>query len=402
MRVLVLTNIYPPHHYGGYELACRDVVARWRAAGHEVEVVTGDHRVPGVDEPDEPGVTRGLRFYWADHEILHPPPWTRLAWERENRERLNGILDRFHPDVVSVWNHGAMSYALLAEVLERDLPLVLVVADNWLCWGPAYDLWTRQFDDRGALRAGVGRFVKALTRVPTRYPDLGHRSRALFASRWLLDNVRRDSRFTFDRAEVVPWGIDTARFPVRPARPWSGRLVFVGRVDERKGVLTAVRALEGRPDLSLDVVGPATPEQRARLLEVAEAVGAADRVAQREVGAAEVAAAYGGGDVALFPSEWGEPFGLVGLEAMACGVPLVATGTGGSGEYLRDEENCLLVPPADPAAMRAAVDRIASDPELRARLIAGGRAAAAAHTVDTMARGLLAAHEAEVASGSAG
>ncbi len=75
MRILVLTNMYPPHAYGGYEQCCRDVVERWRAAGHEVLVLTSTVRVPGVDEGAEPPneVRRLLRLYWADHEILDPP-----------------------------------------------------------------------------------------------------------------------------------------------------------------------------------------------------------------------------------------------------------------------------------------------------------------------------------------
>src|SRR5699024_2367511 len=79
MRILVLTNLYPPHHYGGYELACRAAVEDWRARGHEVEVITGDHRVRGVAEAEPPGGTRRLRFYWADHELVGQPAAPRRA-----------------------------------------------------------------------------------------------------------------------------------------------------------------------------------------------------------------------------------------------------------------------------------------------------------------------------------
>ena len=58
----------------------------------------------------------------------------------------------------------------------------------------------------------------------------------------------------------------------------------------------------------------------------------------------------------------------------------MATGTGGSTEYLRDGENCLLVPPGDARALAAAVARLAADPPLRARLVAGGRETAARFT----------------------
>jgi glycosyltransferase involved in cell wall biosynthesis len=87
---------------------------------------------------------------------------------------------------------------------------------------------------------------------------------------------------------------------------------------------------------------------------------------------------YAAADALLFPVRWEEPFGLVPLEAMACGTPVVATGRGGSGEYLRDSENCVLFD-ADSGArgLAQAVARLAEDPPLRERLAAAGRELAA-------------------------
>jgi glycogen synthase len=82
----------------------------------------------------------------------------------------------------------------------------------------------------------------------------------------------------------------------------------------------------------------------------------------------------------LFPVRWSEPWGIVPLEAMAFGRPVVATGLGGSGEYLRDGKNCLLVAPSDPSALAAAVRRLAADAGLRERLRAEGQATAHTHT----------------------
>jgi glycosyltransferase involved in cell wall biosynthesis len=73
------------------------------------------------------------------------------------------------------------------------------------------------------------------------------------------------------------------------------------------------------------------------------------------------------------------------LEAMACGTPVVATGTGGSGEYLEDRVNCLIVPPGNADALAAAVRTLAADPALRARVIAGGARTAADLTLDRLA-----------------
>lgn len=403
MRILVLTNIFPPHHYGGYELACEWVVNRWRAQGHQVEVVTGDHRRDGVEDRPEPNVTRGLRFYWRDHALVSPGIRRRFAWERHNRRLLGAVLDRLQPEVLSVWNHGTMSYGLLTSAQERGIPMALVVADDWLCWGPAYDRWTSIFEHRGAPGRAVGTAVARLTGVPTRWPDLAERTVVLWASTWLRDRAATSSPFRFRRQAVVPWGIDLERFPLTPPRErdFGWRLVLVGRVEERKGTFTAVRALEFLPDrATLDIVGPATPEDRRRLDSLVAELGLGERVRVIEVEPSQVREHYVAADVALFPSEWGEPFGLVGLEAMACGTPLVATGTGGSADYLRDGSNALLVPVGDPARIASAVRRLAEDPPLRRGLVEAGRSTAEAHSAATMADRLLGHHEELVATGA--
>ena len=79
----------------------------------------------------------------------------------------------------------------------------------------------------------------------------------------------------------------------------------------------------------------------------------------------------------LFPSVWDEPWGLVPLEAMAVGRPVVASGVGGTREYLEDGVNALTVPPADPEAIVSAVRRLATDPALREQLRRGGAETAA-------------------------
>ena len=95
---------------------------------------------------------------------------------------------------------------------------------------------------------------------------------------------------------------------------------------------------------------------------------------------AELPAEYEASDVVVFPVTWEEPWGLVPIEAMALGRPVVATGRGGSGEYLRDGENALVFPPSEAPALAAAVRRLADDPALRTRLREGGLATAPLHT----------------------
>ena len=80
-RILTLTNLYPPHAYGGYEMSCDDVMRRLAGRGHEVTVLTTTTRVAGVADPpgDDTRVRRELEWYWQDHELRSPHPARRLA-----------------------------------------------------------------------------------------------------------------------------------------------------------------------------------------------------------------------------------------------------------------------------------------------------------------------------------
>src|SRR5207245_3427349 len=88
------------------------------------------------------------------------------------------------------------------------------------------------------------------------------------------------------------------------------------------------------------------------------------------------------------PSIWDEPFGLVPLEAMAAGCVVVATGTGGSGEYLRDRESAMLFKPGYALGMAEAVLELHEDPQLVATLRTNGHEIAAEHSFELFASGI--------------
>lgn len=384
--MLVLSNMYPPHAYGGYEMSCRDVVDRWRARGHDVTVLTTDLQIPGVDHAGSDGthVRRALRWYWDDHHITNPSPWRRLRMERHNHRTLRDAIERSQPDVISVWNMGAMSLGLLATAIDSGAPIVYVVCDDWLLYGPELDAWIRMWAKRPAL----SRVAEVVTRLPTRLPDLGASGTFCFVSETVRRRAAEHSPWTFPHATVVRSGIDTTDFPLRPpkARAWQGRLLYVGRIDERKGIDTAIRALRHLDgDTILRIVGAGDRAYEARLHSLADELGVADRIEWSSLPRNELQDAYDAADALLFPSTWTEPFGLVPLEAMACATPVVATGVGGSGEYLVDGDNCLLFAAGDDDALSTAVRRLATDDELRDRLVRGGAATAAELTVDRLA-----------------
>jgi glycogen synthase len=362
VRVLTVGNLYPPQHLGGYELMWQAAVAGLRARGHDVKVLTTDTRF--TDEPDdEPGVERSLRWYWRDHRFPYMGPLAVRALERHNRETLLRAAEG--ADVVSWWSMGGMSLRLIGWV--EGTPALSVVHDDWLLYGPRVD--------------------RSVERRRRRLPPPERLGHGLFVSRHTLDRARAGG-WAPRTAEVVHSGYDERCFEPEAPRPWRWRLLLAGRIDARKGHRTAVAALDQLPEEATLTVAGAGDDALAAELGRHPRVRLTGRLAP-----GALAAAYAAADVALFPTEWEEPWGLVPLEAMAVGRPVVATGTGGSAEYLRAGRNCLLHAPGDAAALAAAVRRLAEDEALRDRLREGGFATARRHTLSGFVERVCDAHE---------
>lgn len=398
-RVLTLSLYYPPHHVGGYEVSCRDVMDRLAQRGHDVTVLTSTARVPRVDDPPDEGagpvpVRRELQAWFRDDDLYAPSLPARWAIERRNHAALRRALDEHRPDVVSVWQLGAVSLGLITAIAERRIPLVYAVSDDWLSYGPVLDAWSRLFTRRPRL----GRALRPLLGVPTALGDLGATGTFCFISDVTRERAERFASSTFPDATIVYSGIDLRLFPVADGpvaeRPWQGRLLYVGRYDARKGIETLLRAMPLIEAATLEVQGTGDPGERARLEALTRELGAAERVTFGAVTRAELPGRYRAADAVVFPSEWEEPFGLVPVEAMACDSPVAATGVGGSGEFCLDGENCVRFTAGDPADLAAAVRRLAADADLRRHLVAQGRITARYFSVDHLADAFEAWHRA--------
>jgi glycosyltransferase involved in cell wall biosynthesis len=397
-RILTLTSWYPPHHFGGYELSCHDVMTRLAARGHDVRVLCGDERLPGPPPPvtdHEDLVFRELRPHWRERDGSRPGWHQRLGVERHNRAVLERHLREFRPDVVSVWHMVAISAGLLVQVARQERPSVYVVCDEWPVYLGRFDAWMSLFGG-SRVRALVGRAAQAVTGLPTRIEDLGSMGAYCFVSDAMRRRVVAELPAAGRRSGVVYSGIEVGDFPAprdRGERPWRWRILYVGRLDATKGVDTLVRALVHLPqEATVECYGRGGAGDRERLIALATSLGLEQRVRLGSLPRGELAAKYAAADVVVFPSEWEEPFGLVPVEAMACGTPVVATGVGGSREFLRDGCNCVLFPARDAEGLATAVRRVHDDPDLRRALEAGGLRTAAQLGVDRLADELEAWH----------
>jgi phosphatidylinositol alpha-mannosyltransferase len=190
--------------------------------------------------------------------------------------------------------------------------------------------------------------------------------------------------------DVVPNGVDVDRF-ARPrgapeGLPPGRRVMWAHRLDPQKRFPVAVRALgrlaEGREDLALVVAGDGGDRDALDLLPAP----ARARVAMLGTVPNDDLPPYlAGADVFVAPALGQESFGIALVEAMAAGVPVVASDIPGYREVVRDGVDGLLVPPRDPGALAAAMARVLDDPELASTLARAGRERAREFSWDVVA-----------------
>ncbi len=353
LRVIEITQRFPPA-IGGVERHVRDLATYLDRAGVAVEIVTSDlyRDRPFTRLAARPNAMaypvrrhRAFRAFSAPHGLAIGAPGMALDAVRSR----NAILHAHAFGRFPTW---------VGRIAQRVGGSPLVVTPHFDP-GSGPRVYARAVA-RGTL-VGADRVIALTEREGSALAALG------------VDRAR---------IRVIPNGVDTEDFlPARVPRPASAPLtmLYVGRIDpDHKGLPDLLRALaemkEGE-SVTLRIVGEDWGGGRAlrtlaRGLHIDRRIvwtgGVPPDALRRE---------YVSADLFVLPSHM-EPFGIVLLEAMAAGLPVVATSVGGIPEVVHDGLTGLLVPPRDPAALAHALDTLVADPQLRSRLGDRGRARA--------------------------
>lgn len=382
---------------GGMNVVVRaqtEVLAR---AGHQVELITRRQR------PDEPAVVElapNLRL----HSLAAGPARTIEKGEHEAlidafRDALAALLREVPVDVI----HGEHWFSGIAALpVARELGVPFVQSFHSIAAEASLPLSAGERAESPGRLAGEAR--------------LARESDALV----VISDAERDTAIerlnaSPERIYVVPPGVDqTVFYPADAvvAAPGAGRdrprLIVGGRLHPLKGIDLAVDAVAELPGASrpdLVVVGAPPPDSLAYERSLHEAVarhGLAERVRfTGPLSRAGFAAEMREADVLLMPSH-SETFGLVVLEAAACGLPAIAYRSGGLAESVRHDETGLLVDTREPADWAAAIARLLGDAGLYARLAATALAHARAMSWDASAGQLLEAYRGLVDGAASG
>ncbi|GAA2032809.1 glycosyltransferase family 4 protein [Agromyces tropicus] len=346
-----MSSSYAPH-VGGVEEHVRQVARELQEAGCAVEVWSVD-RGTGPVVRDVEGVTvRYLPTPLPSGSVGGIGRFLRAlpgAWRHWTAARAS-----FRPELLHVHCFGPNGAYALAMHRRFRLPLVVTSHGETVADDHAV------FQRSAVLRTALRRALAAASAVTA-------------PSAFVIDELRAD--YGLEGGDVVPNGVELGLVGDPAGSPFGGRyLLAVGRLGRVKGFDLLVAAMDGvdlDPDVRLVVVGDG-PE-RERLEALAADRGLGDRVEfAGRLQPADVADAMAGAIAVVVPSRM-EAFGIVALEAWRSGAPLVMTNRGGAPGFVRDGADAILVDPLDSEALRGAIERVARDGALRARLVAAGR-----------------------------
>ena len=350
-RILVVTNLFPPQELGGYGRQLWEFAQGLSARGHSVSVLAGDQpslaKAAGVNGLDlESKVQRTLKLAgtWGPEGAKFIEDKAEIGRRIEhNKSLVKKAISSTRAEVVLLGNIDFLGVSIVDCMLEQGVPVLHALGLSY----PGYTTDDQPMHPNYCLASG---------------------------SYWLATQVSNSGYFPA-RSEVIYPGARTDSFfkLIRPDRSRL-RLCYAGLVMQYKGVHTLVDAAivlaDKGVDFTLEIAGDSlTPDFVAKLKEQVREAGISDLVKftgflDRE----GLDALFARSNVLVFPSICNEVFGISQVEALASGLVVVTTGTGGAREIVRNNVDGLLFEPQNRDALADALMRLATDPALFERL----------------------------------
>ncbi len=339
---LVSPYVYPLP--GGVTEHVRHLYEGLRGRGHDVRIITSSHGLQRSSEGDVIRIGKGF-------SIPTNGSVGTLTVSPRFLSQVRDVLDRERFDVLHF--HEPFVPFLSLVVLRESRSVNVATFHAYGGFSPAYEFGSKVLGGYASRLHG--------------------RIAVSAAARHFID------RFFPGDYKVIPNGVDTARYrravPIARWQDGTRNLLFVGRLEPRKGLLDLLKAFrilrKTGCTCRLLVVGSGPQEREARRYVLTRRLQGVEFLGR--VSDAEKAQLFRTADVFISPATGRESFGIVLLEAMAAGAPIVASDIHGYKGVVRRGREGLLVPPRKPKAFAAATAQLLNDPELRAQMSEAGR-----------------------------
>ncbi len=355
MRILVVSNLYPPHYIGGYEISCADTV-EFLKKNHDVVVLTGNYRVENQPEPGfikkEPW--RILKYI----DYLNGNALDKHNVEKYNYKKTIEVLNCFKPDFVFFWNCQKISIAPVIAVQKRNLPVLFSIGDFWP------DVYEQE-----SAAAYIKRAVKNL--LPGAVGGKLKLKYTLTPSEWVGKEVVR--KYRAERNYVVPRSVHIPE-SINRAESNTVRYISCGRIEPRKGYELAIDAFSNLEDknFTFHIYGNGDEEYVDFLKNLVREKNLDDRV-ELKGKAADIATVYEQNDVLVFSSLATETFGRVVIEAMSYGMTVIVPDRYGASEIITNMRDGVVFEYGNAESLLSCIRNIHFDHELISLLAKSGR-----------------------------
>ena len=390
MKILFLTNYYPPFHRGGYEELCAEVVQGLNNKGHNTFVITSK-------QGDFSNLKNQSNIYRIlDSEIPYYTVSPSLDFFIRRKKRLQKNLRLFReylvhiaPDIIFVWGMWNLPRQLLtlAESIYTT-KTAYYIADYWPSLPDSYTLHWKEPSDHPY----ANWTKRILGRIAFKLMEKEAPVQPKFNNAYCVSQAVRDKLVKYNylppSSQVIYNGIDLDDFPFRlqtkkdfgSSRPM--RLLYAGRISPEKGIETALQAfavlIPKSDNLNLTIIGRGKSLYTKEILKLAQSLSILEHIQLiPHVPREQMSEIYQHHDVLLVPSTWQETMPRVIQEAMAVGLPTIASSVGGIPEIIQHNINGLLFLPGNHIDLADKVYSLYSDPGMLCELIINAR-----HTIE--------------------
>lgn len=336
MKILTVSNYYPPHFIGGYEIACKETMDFLQEQGHEVIIITSEYN---KNDDTEDNILRDMRLI----DYSKTSRVQKQLDEYKNYKTVLNAIKKIKPDLVYFWSLRGIGLHVIKAAQKQNIAKVFEIGDFWM-YG--------YMQNRSKLKQSLKHFLPFLNDQNINI------SPAICVSNWVEKEMRE--LYKSEKTYIYPNATSIPKKNIYKNNK-DIRFVFAGRIDEEKGLHLAIDALNKfalkypKSSFFFDIFGNGEKEYIDRCKTMARPIASKINFRGKVESKEQI---YSDASILLMPTKTREPFGLVVIEAMAYGCAVIATDAYGPAEIIDHGENGLLFDIQDPDALLTQIETL--------------------------------------------
>ena len=404
-RIIICSNVYPPHFIGGAELIAHYQAKKLKELGHDVIIFAGDSEIPKKRYDLRQDTYEGLSVYRIRLQPQDYSPDFFNFFHRPVNDHFNRLIDDFSPDVVHFHNLIGLSVGLIHSAKRRGIKTVLTLHDHWgFCFKNTLirreeeicHEYSRCEECMPFIQDEERRGIPILMRKDFLTMQFSKVDAFISPSRYLAGAYIR-AGMAKEKFKVIGYGIDVERFSrvLKKESPGVLRFTFVGYLGWHKGIHTILNAL---PQIDLkhryrvNLVGIGSEVERYK--EQVRKMGLQDAVRfWGKIDNSRIEDVYQETDVFLLSSIWPENQPVTIMEAMATRTPVIASRIGGNPELVEDGRTGYLYDAGNASQLAQKMMALILDPGKLKALGENGHRKISNHTYENQVRKILQVYE---------